>query len=158
MPVIRIPVTLLHIICREPWRSVGHVLCVPTQKKEGSRWHCVSLWPGFRLTSSEFSTQPEKCSKWALHWSDSWVCCHTELQLACQSKVAPRSSLYLPPHIPPFLSTTFYLFFYFCFKTRHSFSSFSTSDPSFLPDHLSHKSLPCCHLHTTCQVVTLVVC
>lgn len=155
MLVIRIPVTLLFIIYGGLWTGVGHVLSVPMQEKEGSQWHCVNLWPGFSLTSSEFSTQAEKCSKWALHWSDSWVSCHTELQLACQSKAAPRSFLYLPPHIPPFLSTTFYLII-FCFKTQ--FPPFSICDPSILSDHLSHKTFPCCRLHTASQVVTLVVC
>ena len=37
------------------------------------------------------------------------VCCHTELQLACQSQSAPGSFLH-HPHIPPLLSNTFYFF------------------------------------------------
>lgn len=37
----------------------------------GSQRYSVDLWSQFSLTSSEFNTQPPKCSKWALHSSDS---------------------------------------------------------------------------------------
>lgn len=68
------------------------------------------------------------------------VCCHTELQLACQSQAAPRSFLH-HPHIPPLLSNTFY-FFPSLLHLTHSlfFFTFSTSDLSILPVLLSCKS------------------
>lgn len=69
------------------------------------------------------------------------VCCHTELQLACQSKATPRSFLY--SHIfYLFLSTTF------CFSLQsfiwlklHSFPpTFPIFDLSILPVLLFYKS------------------
>lgn len=73
--------------------------------EQGPRLAC-SRGP-LQSSKSGFCTQPAKRSKWALQWIDSSVSCHTELQLACQNKAAPRGFLYLHSLLPPL--HTFYL-------------------------------------------------
>lgn len=119
----------------------------------GSQWWGQSVVRAFssiiRIQHTTWNMQQMGSSlKWQL-----WACCHTELQLACQNKAAPRS--FLPP---PFTYSTFpvhHLFISFWLEASLFFPIF---DPSILPVLLFHKSLPFCHPNRISPVVILVVC
>ena len=131
------------------WRAgegSGSCAVCPHTGGGGSQWHSRSvagtLGNIIRIQHTACKMQQMGSSlEWQL-----WVCCHTELQLACQSKTAPRSFLYLPPslrilHSPP-------SFFRFSPSPDPDFTLFpplphltKTSSPSILSTQPSHAAI-----------------
>lgn len=157
--MFRMSLTLLHIIREELGRGTGCVLWVFPCRRRGGGSRSVAGGFGNIIRIQHTACKMQQMGS-SLEWQ-LWVSCHTQLQLACQSKAAPRSFLYLHPSTYSTFSVFFLLFFLlpsFIWPRLMSFRpvfphSASASFPSILP-----PQCPCRHLHMTSQAEILVVC
>lgn len=106
-------------------------------------WDSVGQWPGLSVTSSEFSTQPAKCSKRALHWSDSSESLPHRASISLPEQGSSQE-LSLPPSSTYSTFPVHHLLFFWpqssMWLRLHTFSSFPTFDLSILPVLISRNS------------------